>query len=65
MTTLFKKFWKEEDGGADQLIILAILIVVGIGVALLFGDKIKAMVSGLLSDAEGKTNQIKVDKYSN
>jgi len=49
---LLKKFAKREDGGADQLIIAAILIVVGIGIALMFGDKIKGMVVSLLSDPD-------------
>ena len=63
MKALLKSFWKEKDGGADQLIILAILIVVGIGIALLFGDQIKAMVENLLKGAIDDTSNINSDSY--
>jgi len=49
---IFRRFCRNEDGGADQLIIAAILIVIGIGVALLFGDQIKSMVQSLLDKPE-------------
>jgi len=45
------------------LIILAILIVVGIGIALLFGDQIKAMVENLLKGAIDDTSNINSDSY--
>jgi hypothetical protein len=52
MLKKFLSFWREEDGGADQLIVAASLVVVGIGIAILFGDKIKAFVESLLPEPD-------------
>jgi len=52
MWNLLKNFFKEDEGGADQLIIAAILVVVGIGIAVLFGDQIYNYVTDLLGGME-------------
>lgn len=64
MKMVLNNFWKEEDGGADQLIIGAILVVVGIGVALLFGNEIKEMVVNLFAKTSDSVEAIKVENYS-
>ena len=61
MKDLLKRFWNEEDGGADQLIVAAILVVVGIGIAIMFGGKIKDFVIALLPDPSSAP---KVEDYS-
>lgn len=43
-----KNFFKEEEGGADQLIVAAVLVMMGISVAILFGNKIKTTVEGYM-----------------
>lgn len=57
---ILRKFYRNEDGGADQLIIAAILIVIGIGIALMFGDQIKSMVQSIID----KPDLPKVSDYS-
>lgn len=59
---ILKKLIYKEDGGSDQLIIAAILVVIGIGVALLFGDQIKSMVISLTEEPD--LSEIKASNYS-
>lgn len=44
----FKNFFREEEGGADQLIIAAIMVMGGISVAIFFGEQIMDTVNGFI-----------------
>lgn len=61
MLNVLKSFIADEDGGADQLIIAAILVVAGIAVAVFFGEEIGKLVKGLMdkmsSGADGIEQQ--------
>lgn len=53
MFNLVKDFLRDEEGGADQLIVAALMIVAGIGIAIFFGEEIGKFVKKLTTNIRG------------
>lgn len=56
LKNFFKKLWRDESAqGATEYILLLVVIV---GLVLLFGDKIKGIITGKVNDLGGMINSV-------
>lgn len=62
MKNLMISFFKDEEGGADALVVAAILVVLAITIAVFFGGAIKTMVGDIVQQFTEKDTDI--DKLS-